>query len=147
MAGEEHAAASSREAGRARQRGRSGARTVPRDGSMITTLRSPVKAAAVVALMALAACAGPSPQSEADRRREQLAQAHQRASEALARGDYRTALRHYQLTLDRGRAVENQDESAISMLNIAAVLHRGGNYAVARSTLLALIEHEPPFAA
>ena len=37
--------------------------------------------------------------------------------------------------------------SAISMLNIAAAWHRSGNYAAVRSTLLALIAHEPPFPA
>jgi hypothetical protein len=43
--------------------------------------------------------------------------------------------------------VEDQNESAISMLNIAAAQHRSGNYAAVRSTLLALIAHEPPFTA
>jgi hypothetical protein len=33
------------------------------------------------------------------------------------------------------------------MLNIAAAWHRSGNYAAVRSTLLALIAHEPPFPA
>jgi tetratricopeptide (TPR) repeat protein len=99
-------------------------------------------------LAVLSGCASPPPpQSAADRRLEQANQAHERASAALTRGEYNTALRHYQATLDRSAAVEDQNESAISMLNIAAAQHRSGNYAAVRSTLLALIAHEPPFAA
>lgn len=98
----------------------------------------------MAAVVALAACAGPAPLSEGDRRREQSAQAHQRASAALARGEYGTAQQQYEQALDRGRAVEDQDATAIGLLNVAAVLHRGGDFAAARAKLLAVIEREPP---
>ena len=103
---------------------------------------------APVMLAALAGCSSPPPpQSATDRRLEQANQANERGSAALTRGEYSTALRHYQATLERSAAVEDQDETAISMLNVAAAQHRSGNYAAVRSTLLALIAHEPPFTA
>jgi len=96
-----------------------------------------------MAAAVLGACASPPPLSEADRRREHSAQAHQRAGEAQARGDYARALRHYQEALERNRAVESGHGVAINLLNVAAVLHRGGDVAAARANLMELIEHDP----
>jgi len=103
--------------------------------------------ALLLSVAMLGACASPAPQSETDRRREQSAQAHQRAGEALARGDHTEALRHYQGALDRSRAVENQEAVAATLLNVAAALHRRGDFAAARAKLLDLTEHDPPFGA
>jgi len=101
-----------------------------------------------MALLSLAGCASPlPPQSPADRRREEAARAHERASTSIARGEYDAALRQYQSNLERSAAVEDQYESAISMLNMAAVQHRSGNYAAARAMVLAVIGHEPSFPA
>ena len=50
-------------------------------------------AAAAVVTVVFAACAGPSPQSEGEYRREQLARSHQRGTEALLRSEHGRALR------------------------------------------------------
>ena len=70
----------------------------------------------------------------------------QRAHGALARGDLRRAQDQFQGALDRGRAVEDQDTVAITLLNVAAVLHRSGDLAASRAKLIELLEHQPPFA-
>ena len=104
-------------------------------------------AAVIAAVALLGACGTMPPQSEAERRREHSAQAHQRASEALARGDHGRALSHYEAALARNRAVESQDAVAVNLLNLAAVLHRAGDFAGARARLTELIRHDPPFEA
>jgi len=95
--------------------------------------------------LASAACSAPEPQSDLDHRKEQTAVAQQRAESALERDDVRGALRQYQLALDRSRAVEDQDATATGLLNIAAVLHRSGDFTAARAKLIELLEHQPPF--
>ncbi len=97
-------------------------------------------------LAMLAGCSSPPPpQTATERRREQVDTADERGSRALARSQYDTALRHYQANRERSAAVEDQQETAVAMLNIAAAQHRMGNYSAARTTLLGMIAHEPTF--
>jgi tetratricopeptide (TPR) repeat protein len=96
----------------------------------------------------LAGCASPPPpQTEVELRREQIALAQQRGSRALASDDYRAAVRHYQLALDRSRALGDHDGVATGLLNLAAVQHRAGLPAEARARLTELLDYRPPFAA
>ncbi len=113
----------------------------------MAAIRAGKGAAAGAAVFALVACAGPGPQSEGEYRREQLARSHQRGTEALLRGEPNRAVRQYQIALDQARAMENGDAIAINLLNIAAVLHRAGEFEAARTRLVQLVEHEPPFGA
>src|SRR5262245_2612399 len=100
--------------------------------------------AAVTAALALVGCAGPAPQSEGDYRRDQVLRAHQRGSDAVVRGEYGRALQHYESALDQARSVEDGDAVAINLLNMAALLHRSGEFAAARARLMQVIDHVPP---
>jgi len=104
--------------------------------------------AAVVTVMALAGCAGqaPQPQSPGDQRSEQTGRAYQRAGDAIARRDYPAALRQYRVALTRSRTVEDRHGTAIALLNIAAVLHKTGDFAGARAQLEILTAPQSGFA-
>ncbi len=105
------------------------------------------RAVATAAALASLSCSAPAPQTAAERRQEQTALAQQRAASALARDDQQRARVQLQAALDYGRAVENEQATAVGLLNLAAVLHRAGDLAGARTRLLELLEHQPPLAA
>jgi tetratricopeptide (TPR) repeat protein len=98
----------------------------------------------VTVAVALGGCAGQAPQSETDYRRDQVLRSHQRGADAVVRGEYGRALYYYENALDQARSLEDADAVAVNLLNIAAVLHRSGEFAAARARLLQLIEHVPP---
>ena len=98
---------------------------------------------ATVVVLALAGCAGPGPQSEAEYRRDQQARTHQRGTEAALRGEYERAFRYYESAYDQARSVEDSDAMAVNLLNMAALLHRSGEFAAARARLLEVIERDP----
>src|SRR5687767_11621538 len=99
---------------------------------------------AVVVTLALAGCAATVPQSEAEFRREQQARTHQRGSDAALRGEHARAFRHYESAYNQARAVADGAAVAVNLLNMAALLHRSGEFAAARVRLLEIIGYEPP---
>ncbi|HKA42885.1 MAG TPA: hypothetical protein VKF40_12930 [Burkholderiales bacterium] len=101
---------------------------------------------AAVALLVLAGCAGSGPQSEAEYHHDQQARTHQRGTDAVLRGEYARAFSYYESAYNQARAVEDSEAMGVNLLNMAALLHRSGEFAAARGRLLEVIGHDPPLA-
>ncbi len=96
--------------------------------------------AALLAALALAACAGAPKGPPLAPRKLQAIEANNRGAASFSRGDYAGAIEQYRHALALERSIENEDGIAANLINLSIAYQRQGDPAAARAALQEILE-------